>query len=1323
MTKTRKILGIVLAVMILTLVMSISVFADTVAKIGDTEYGTFDDAYAAANAMTGDVVVEIYGSVEFVNGMELKGSYTSITFNGVGDANPTITINQSAGGDYLEAHGKIVFFNDLILAKANPAWSGNSGHMGNYFSIQGGTVTYNDCIFPNGACTNTGTAIYNNCVFENASEYGLWVYDDALVTVNGGTIDSKKGIKVYSEGETSVTSTLTVQNATFTENVTAKPAVAIGYAAEITLIGNNYNNTTGVLELDSGSDADCEGITFVAQDAEGNDIASTLTAVDRSNSNSACGVLVDGKIYTTATEAAKDAVAGSTVTLLFDSTETVEFAEGVTLDTNGHTAENVTVVVSLVDVNGTTYGSLQEALNAAVVAGDTVTVTLLDDIDLTGTTWTPVYFDSYKAEGTNTLIIDGNYKTITGLSDMLFSGIWTGTRFEVKNLTIDKATIKHDVDDTVGTTGVGAIVGKIEAIEDVVLNNVKLTNSHVEGGHWTGGFFGYIAGYSGNDGPVFTTVSITNSEVSNSTITGKGSVGGVVGHATGDAWTSFGIADSEVTGNTITSTGSSTNKAGIVAGTIGAAGTAQTTNGTTLTGGVSVSVTESKNTATSNGTEITTVYGRQGTSTGVLEITGGTYENYPIEENVSYAAPAEGYNIVENTDGTYGIVEAPKGDVPNGYVDSTKIWGQTWSNATESYVLKFYAADGTLMGTTTLNPDVYTAFDGDVEVTWHICFNGECTDTYWIHNWAVAPSVDNFPTSVELWVDGVNVNEGPVQFNGPDNINKIYALAEDADGNLTAYKTLAEAIANGGKVNVVRDVEESITAIENVTLITTVDGGVTITNTYSDDYVKFNNATLGTGVTLNVSAVLSSGGNSVNTIEGTMNVSGVYYHSSNAVTTIQNGGKVTTGGMTIVRYNSNANAGIYIYGDGDDSTVEFTCNGDAIGAYSGTFYAKDANVETKMLWLDYKKNNNEESDSYAVINAVFENSTLNVASELRLYKDASLTVVNSDVTAGKVQIRQDATPTVSVDADSTIKATSVENLTGASLNAVLGEDGTVSFDTVVAVIGTTSYTTLAEAFAAADEGDTIVLLADATPALKSQRAITKASVIDLNGKTLTLTEDDLYFGTTTFKNGTIVVDPSVKPSTAVFWMFANQTLTFDAVKLVATGVTGTYLIGLDGNNADLNIVNGSEIIADNETALDLDIICVNSSTGNDIVVDNSKVTVNNLDGRVFFRGNYTISGASEINLSGITKAGFRIEAGQTLSIEDTSVVTITGEPRDGGIHVTDATATYTKADTATVTATVNVPVEYVAQIGDVKYETLADAFAAIGAGDVVIELL
>jgi hypothetical protein len=90
---------------------------------------------------------------------------------------------------------------------------------------------------------------------------------------------------------------------------------------------------------------------------------------------------------------------------------------------------------------------------------------------------------------------------------------------------------------------------------------------------------------------------------------------------------------------------------------------------------------------------------------------------------------------------------------------------------------------------------------------------------------------------------------------------------------------------------------------------------------------------------------------------------------------------------------------------------------------------------------------------------------------------------------------------------------------------------------------------------------------------------------------------------------------------------------------------------------------------------------------------------------------------SEVNLAGITKAGFRIEAGQTLSIEGTSNVNIEGEPRDGGIHLTDASANYTKAETATVNATVNEP--KVAKIGETTYKTLQAAIEAVQEGETI----
>ncbi|MBE5758493.1 MAG: hypothetical protein E7332_00460 [Clostridiales bacterium] len=317
-----------------------------------------------------------------------------------------------------------------------------------------------------------------------------------------------------------------------------------------------------------------------------------------------------------------------------------------------YTAEELAGYVA--QIGDKKYTSLQEALNAAAAGTGNVTVEILTDVDLTGTTWTPV---TVSASGYPVVTVNGNKKTITGLTDMLFASTWAGkSGLIINDLTIADSAIVNDKDDTKGTVGVGAFIGYPQASATITLKNCHLVDSSVEGGHWTGGLIGMAGGYNGDDGPVFMNLTITGCSVTGSTITGKGSAGGIIGHGSCAAWTNVVIENTTVSGNTITSTGSSTNKAGSVMGTIGAAGQPTTANGETKTGGASVSATVSGNTVKSADKTITTIYGRQGTETGLLVVAGGSYDSYPIEEGVAYAAPAEGYKIAQNTDGTYGVV-------------------------------------------------------------------------------------------------------------------------------------------------------------------------------------------------------------------------------------------------------------------------------------------------------------------------------------------------------------------------------------------------------------------------------------------------------------------------------------------------------------------------------------------------------------------------------------------------------------------------------------------------------------------------------------------
>ena len=73
-------------------------------------------------------------------------------------------------------------------------------------------------------------------------------------------------------------------------------------------------------------------------------------------------------------------------------------------------------------------------------------IELLDDINMTGKSWTPVSVDGYHGQGVITL--NGNGKTITGLSAPLFAGGFAGkSGIVIKDLTIAGADINDTTND------------------------------------------------------------------------------------------------------------------------------------------------------------------------------------------------------------------------------------------------------------------------------------------------------------------------------------------------------------------------------------------------------------------------------------------------------------------------------------------------------------------------------------------------------------------------------------------------------------------------------------------------------------------------------------------------------------------------------------------------------------------------------------------------------------------------------------------------------------------------------------------------------------
>ena len=203
---------------------------------------------------------------------------------------------------------------------------------------------------------------------------------------------------------------------------------------------------------------------------------------------------------------------------------------------------------------------------SAAGAGSNV-INLTQDFEIkSGETWTPAKIDGYNGAGVIT--INGNGHTITGLNDSLIASGFAGSSGVIINdLTLDKANIVNKNNDSSGPA-VGAFIGMVDSMTTIELNNCKLTNSRVEGGHWTGGLIGYVAGYNGA-GSVKTNVTIKNCEVSGCTIAAYGSGGALIGHAGGNEYTYQTVEDCTVKNCKISSTSNSGWKIGVVAGTSG----------------------------------------------------------------------------------------------------------------------------------------------------------------------------------------------------------------------------------------------------------------------------------------------------------------------------------------------------------------------------------------------------------------------------------------------------------------------------------------------------------------------------------------------------------------------------------------------------------------------------------------------------------------------------------------------------------------------------------------------------------------------------------
>ena len=214
-----------------------------------------------------------------------------------------------------------------------------------------------------------------------------------------------------------------------------------------------------------------------------------------------------------------------------------------------------------------TTAELRATLTAFTSAGsgDNVIEIGKDIVLKEGETWTPAKVDGYHGAGVVTVL--GNGHTISGLNAPLFAGGFAGdSGIIVKDLTLDGVKIN----DATSDQGIGAFVCNVDSMPTIELDNCHLTNSEIisTGGARVGGLIGWTSGYNNpDDGPVDTYIKITKCSVEGCTISAKGSVGGIIGHAGCNPATYHTISDCTVKNCALTSTDDGGWRVGVVVGT------------------------------------------------------------------------------------------------------------------------------------------------------------------------------------------------------------------------------------------------------------------------------------------------------------------------------------------------------------------------------------------------------------------------------------------------------------------------------------------------------------------------------------------------------------------------------------------------------------------------------------------------------------------------------------------------------------------------------------------------------------------------------------
>ena len=344
-----------------------------------------------------------------------------------------------------------------------------------------------------------GTLVINNAVINGGTSYPIYSYDDGhKLVINNATVSGDFGsIGSYGEG------TVEINGGSFTANGSkgkTHHCVYVGSKTDLVIndgifahngAGISDSGATITVYAGANGGATINGGTFTGS-------GTYIAPFDKYDSN--CYFVINGGNFSKdptkyLAEGLQAIKVGDTYTVVPDSYEETGYA-GLYKDGNTffvYTAEGF-------------EGLNQSFKNKTVKVAN---VKLMDDIDMTGKTWTPV--DSHVDFGFEIDEFDGQGHTISNLT---INGQAMFTRFAglgdvtFKNVTFDNATVNSN-------GNLNTAILTVQTYQNILLDNVDVKNSSITGGYKVAPLIGTVY----NENPSSITATIKNCDVSDTVVT------------------------------------------------------------------------------------------------------------------------------------------------------------------------------------------------------------------------------------------------------------------------------------------------------------------------------------------------------------------------------------------------------------------------------------------------------------------------------------------------------------------------------------------------------------------------------------------------------------------------------------------------------------------------------------------------------------------------------------------------------------------------------------------------------------------------------------